>query len=105
MIITGKVYTAEEMYEIGLVHALAAPGEGLDAVRNYIDRNIWRHSGHRAIYRAGLQVNSVSLAELERIVEIWADASLQLGEQELRIMERLVSAQNRLLGVPSLAAE
>lgn len=105
MILSGRTYTAEEMHDQGVVHVLAEPGEGIAAVQMYIDRNARRHSGHRAIYRAGLEVNPVSLDELERIVDIWADASLQLGEQELRIMERLVTAQNRLLGVPALAAE
>jgi DSF synthase len=47
----------------------------------------------------------VTLDELDRIVEIWADASLRLREQDLKIMERLVGAQDRLRPPPRMAAE
>jgi DSF synthase len=105
MILSGTTYTAEEMHEMGVVQILAEPGEGLAAVRQYIERHGRRHGGHRAIYRAAREVNPVALEELERIVEIWADAALLLRDKDLRIMERLVAAQDRLLGVPAVAAE
>jgi DSF synthase len=58
------------------------------------------------MYRASRQINPVSLAELERIVEIWADAALDLPEPNLKMMQRLASAQDRLDGsVPRIAAE
>ena len=39
----------------------------------------------------------VPLAELKRIVDLWADSALQLREQDLKLMQRLVSAQTRLV--------
>ena len=36
------------------------------------------------------------MSEFYAIVEIWADAALGLGEKDLKLMLRLVSAQNRL---------
>jgi DSF synthase len=97
MILRGTVYKAEEMYEMGLVHSLAAPGEGVAAVRAYIAQNTRRHSGQRAVYEASRQVNPITLTELESIVEVWADAALHLREQNLKVMCRLVAAQDRLL--------
>jgi DSF synthase len=97
MILSGTVYTAEEMYEMGLVHSLAAPGEGVAAVRAYIAQNSRRHGGQRAVYEASRQVNPITLTELESIVEVWADAALRLREQDLKVMRRLVAAQDRLL--------
>jgi DSF synthase len=44
----------------------------------------------------------VPLAELDRVVEIWADACLELRDRDSKVMERLVNAQNRLQ--PSLEA-
>ncbi len=105
MILNGTMHTAEEMYEMGLVHVLAEPGEDPQAVRDYIARSRRRHSGHRAVYQAIREVNPVTLDELDRIVEIWADASLRLREQDLKIMERLVGAQDRLRPPPRMAAE
>jgi DSF synthase len=105
IILSGTTYSAEEMHELGVVQILAEPGQGIEAVRHYIGRQRRRHSGYQAIYRAAREVNPVPLDELDRIVEIWADSALQLGEKDLRLMERLAGAQDRLLGVPAVAAE
>src|SRR3546814_11530106 len=43
MILGGKVYSAEEMYDMGLVHVIAETGEGEQAVRDYISENNARH--------------------------------------------------------------
>jgi len=103
MILSGRSYSAEEMHELGLVQILAEPGEGIEATRTYIQKQKWRRNGSRAVYLAGRQVAPLSLDELERIVEIWADTCLQLGERDLKVMERLVAAQDRLRGVAAAA--
>ncbi|WP_436643915.1 crotonase/enoyl-CoA hydratase family protein [Microbaculum sp. FT89] len=104
MILSGNSFTAEQMHEVGLVHILAEPGEGVEATRAYIQKQKWRRNGSRAVYMTGRQVDPLPLEELERIVEIWADACLQLSDRDLRLMERLVAAQDRLRSFP-LAAE
>lgn len=104
MMLGGKTYTAEEMKDAGLVHMVVEPGQGIEAARDYMQRNKRRHVGARAIFQAGREVNPVSLDELDRIVGIWADACLQLSERDLKVMQRLVSAQDRLLQ-PLQAAE
>jgi DSF synthase len=96
MILTGRMYTAEEMKELGLVHVLAEPGQGIDAARDYIAKSKRRHTGSRAVFEAARAVAPVPLAELDRVVEIWADACLELRDRDLKVMERLVSAQNKL---------
>ena len=96
MMLSGRCDTAEEMKEVGLVHVLAEPGQGVAAARDYIQRNKRRHAGARAIFQAGREVNPVPLEELDRIVQIWADACLQLSERDLKVMQQLVSAQDRL---------
>jgi DSF synthase len=104
MIVSGAVYTAEEMFEMGLVHVLAEPGQGVRATQDFIAQNRRRHNGLRAIYRAARNVNPITLEELDSIVEIWADAALSLREQDLKIMRRLVAAQDRLLAVSASAS-
>jgi DSF synthase len=97
MILSCATYTAEEMYDLGLVHVLAEPGEGEAAVRAYIRQNRRRHGGQCAIYRATQSASPITLRELEAIVEVWADAALGLQDQDLKLMLRLVGAQTRLL--------
>jgi DSF synthase len=41
-------------------------------------------------------MNPLSHEELVRIVELWADAALRLSERDLRMMDRLVRAQQRI---------
>jgi len=97
MILSCATYTAEEMYELGLVHVLAEPGEGEAAVRAYIRQNRRRHGGQCAIYRATQSAAPIGLRELEGIVDVWADAALGLQDQDLKLMMRLAGAQTRLL--------
>ncbi|MGA2566326.1 MAG: crotonase/enoyl-CoA hydratase family protein [Pseudolabrys sp.] len=96
MMLTGRIYSAEEMQEVGLVHIVAEPGQGVEAARDYMQKNKRRHVGARAVFKAGHVVNPVSLEELDRIVQIWADACLQLRERDLKVMQRLVAAQDKL---------
>jgi DSF synthase len=96
MILSGRLYTAEEMHELGLVHVLAEPGQGRAAVQDYIRGAGRRHAGHIATYSAARKVLPLSQDELDSVVEIWADASLGLRSQDLKVMERLVAAQDRL---------
>ncbi|MGK6323362.1 crotonase/enoyl-CoA hydratase family protein [Sphingomonas sp. DT-51] len=97
MILSGRTYSAEELYDLGLVHALAEPGAGCGMVEDYIRQNRRRHSAHCAIYEASRAVNPLPLAELEGVVELWADAALRLSEADLKLMRRLTGAQTRLL--------
>ena len=104
MMLSGRIYTAEEMKDVGLVHILAEPGQGIAEARDYIQRSKRRHTGSRSIYQIGREVNPITLAELDRIVQVWADACLELRDRDLKVMHRLVSAQDRLQRTP-LAAE
>ncbi|HEX6376329.1 MAG TPA: crotonase/enoyl-CoA hydratase family protein [Allosphingosinicella sp.] len=96
MMLSSRLYTAEEMHEMGLVHVLAEPGCGEEAVRAYIGRNGRRQPGHRGIYQASGLADAVTLEELNAIVEVWADSALCLSDGDLKLMRRLASAQIRL---------
>jgi DSF synthase len=96
MMLSNRLYTSEEMFEMGLVHVLAEPNCGDDAVKAYLARNSRKQSGHRGIYQASSLVDPISLNELEGVVDIWADAALCLSDSDLKLMKRLVEAQSRL---------
>jgi DSF synthase len=103
MMLSGRIYTAEEMKDVGLVHILAEPGQGIAEARDYIQRSKRRYTGSRSIYQIGREVNPITLTELDRIVQVWADACLELRDRDLKVMHRLVSAQDRLQGTPQAA--
>lgn len=96
LIVSNQTYTAEEMYELGLVHHLAENGEGLAACQDFIRKSERRHPGLVNARRAMKLTNPIGLSELKRIVDLWADAALQLSDSDLRVMNRLTRAQERV---------
>ena len=95
MILSGRIYGAEELYELGLVDVLADDGKGDEAVYEYIDQFGRRHSAHRAIYNIRRHVNPVTYDELLGVTRAWVETALALDESDLRRMERLARAQDR----------
>jgi DSF synthase len=96
MMLSNRLYSAEEMHAMGIVHILAEPGQGEEAVRAYIARNARRQRGHYGIYQGSSLVDPITLEELEAVVEVWADSALCLTDGDLKLMKRLVEAQSRL---------
>ena len=93
MIFSGRIYSAEDLYEMGLVHALAEPGAGEDALHDYLKRTDKRFESHRSLFAARRTTNPVSYAEMEEIARSWVDTAMSLGRLELRKMQRLAKAQ------------
>jgi DSF synthase len=96
LIVSNQTYTAQEMYELGLVHQLAENGEGAAACQDFIKKSERRHPGLVNARKAMKLTNPLGLSELKRIVDLWADAALQLSDGDLKIMGRLTRAQERL---------
>lgn len=93
---TGKILTAEELHELGIVHILAEPGQGIPAVSRYMAKNLSRHGAQLQMYRASKRANPVPFEELSDIVMLWVEACLQLEEHNMNVMRRLVGAQSKL---------
>jgi DSF synthase len=96
MMLSGRLYSAEEMHALGIVHIVAEPGCGEIAARDYVARNGRKHAGYRGIYHASSLVNPITLDELNAVVDVWADSALRLTPTDLKLMRRLVEAQSRL---------
>jgi DSF synthase len=97
MIFSGKIYTATELHELGVVDVLAEDGQGEQALYDYVRRNARAHRTHCAIYRVRQRFHPITYEEMADIATIWVDTALRLEEADLRKMERLVVAQNRRL--------
>lgn len=99
LILSGNIYDATELYDMGIVDVLAEDGEGAQAVNNYIKRSNRARNGIQAIQQVRQRYNPLRYEELLDIVSIWVDAALRLESKDLRMMERLVRAQNKRIGV------
>jgi DSF synthase len=95
LITSGKTYSAEEAFADGVVDVLAEPGQGVAETECYIRAASRRFNMRCAVFDARRRVEQVSEAELRDVVEIWADAAMRLTPADLRMMDRLASAQRR----------
>ena len=95
LILSGKVMSATDLHKMGIVDVLATDGQGETAVRNWIAKNAKRRNGLQAVMRARQFIHPVTREELDGIVGLWVDAALRLGERDLKMMNRLVRAQER----------
>ena len=98
LILSGNLYQAEALYELGVVDVLAEPGGGEEALRDYIRGADKRHNVHGLMRRIREKRNQVPFEELRDITQLWVESAMRLTERELRTMERLVRAQNRRVG-------
>ena len=94
MVRSGKIYSGEELYQMGVVDVLAEDGQGEYALNNWIKKNHRSLNSSQAINRAKQRVNQLTYEELHDITEVWVDAALRLDERNLKVMERLVRVQN-----------
>lgn len=96
VILSGKMYKAEELYEMGVVDVLAEEGMGERALYDYIAKLERRSNGYQAVQRAKHRFNPISYPEMMDITTVWVDAALRLTEKDLKVMDRLVRSQEKL---------
>ena len=95
IIMSGELLTAQKMHNLGLVDEVVEDGQGEQAVLRFIKRHRKRGNAHEAMNRIRKCINPVTYEELIQITKIWVDAALKLTSRDLRMIERLVQAQNR----------
>ena len=100
MILGGKIYSAEELYEAGLIDILVEDGKGVDAVNDYVKKQERRSNGFLALQKARHRFNPVTHQELMDITTVWVDAALKLNEKDLKVMDRFVRSQEKLFLQP-----
>jgi DSF synthase len=95
MILSGRMASAKEMHEAGLVDVLAKDGEGEAATQEWIARNARRRNGTQAVFRARQLVHPITRQELDAIADVWVDAAFRLDDKDLKMMGRIVRSQMR----------
>jgi DSF synthase len=95
MILSGEIFTAEKLHEIGLIDVLAPDGAGVETLYDAIGRAGKRHQAHVALRTARRLVNPLGFEEMSRIADLWVDAAFKLEDSDLKKMLRLVAAQDR----------
>jgi DSF synthase len=97
LILSGRVVSAKQLHEMGVVDVLATDGQGESTVREWITRNARRRNGMQAVFQARQLVQPVTREELDAVTNAWVDAALRLEDRDLKMMGRIVRAQMRRL--------
>lgn len=95
MITSGKFYSAEELYSMGIIDILADKGQGDMAVYNYINQEQRSKNTYDALKQVSQMNNPVTYKELKDIVDIWVESAMRLKTRDLKMMKRIVGKQNK----------
>lgn len=96
IISSGRIYSAQEMLDAGVVDVVAEDGAGEDSVNALIKQRSRSRNGLAALAAVRRRVHGITFEELTDVVKIWVDAALRLNLRDLKLMHRLVSRQNGL---------
>jgi len=95
MLLSGKIYGAEELHAAGLIDIVVEDGEGVKAVHDYVKKQEHRSNGFLAVQKARNRFNPVTYQELMDITTVWVESALKLSERDLKVMDRFVRSQEK----------
>ena len=93
IILSGETYSAGELFDMGVVDILAEDGEGVPAVKAYMKRHNQSHNTNRAMKNIRQIVHPITEDSLVKIVDIWVEAAMALGEKDIAKLDRLLHLQ------------
>ena len=98
MILSGQIYTADQLHRAGLVDLVVEDGGGEAALEKVIRSAHPKLRGILAALQARRMAAPIAYESLQTVVEHWAVSALRLKDRDLRLMERLARAQVRKVG-------
>lgn len=98
MILSGQIYTAEQLHRRGLVELVADDGAGEALLHQFIRGMEPRFRGTLAALQARRIAAPIPYESLLGIVDHWAITAMGLSNRDMRLMERLARAQIRKIG-------
>jgi len=98
LMMDNRIYTGEELYELGVVDVLAPDGGGRQAVREYMQRHLALTPGLHGFQAALDRCLPVSYDELTDVVDQWVESALRLSSRNRRLMVYFARVQERRFG-------
>lgn len=96
IVMSGNTFTAQQMYDMGIVDIICDEEQIYSEVYSYMDSYKNRINGLNALKHAYDIDEDLSYEKLMKIGKVWVDAAFNLSERDLRIMELYVKSQSRL---------
>lgn len=94
LILSGRLYAAEELYDMGVIDVLVDEGHGEEAVWGYIRRHHRQARGAWGLRRAMQTSSPFRYEALAETAAIWVDTVLGLSDKDLKRMSYLMRAHD-----------
>ena len=95
IILSGRLYSSEELFDMGVIDILAEKGQGELEVYKYMKAANRYSNSFSAVRKVRDICNKISYDELIDIAKIWTDAAFKLTEKDLKMMGRLIKRQDQ----------
>lgn len=93
MMTNNKIYTARELFDMGLIDEICPKGTGESAVENYISRHSARQKSFLKVQQSRMRTAPLDHIECMRIVEDWVELAMALSGEEARSLNMLIMMQ------------
>jgi DSF synthase len=100
MMTNKKIYSAVELYDMGLVDEICGSGEGEMAVERFIGNHSSRLKARLKVQQSRCRHTALDRAEGVRIVDDWVETAMRLSAEELRTLDMLIMMQAREAATP-----
>ena len=98
MVLSGRIYSADQLYRRGLIDHVADDGAGEQVLDQVVRAMEPRFRGTIAALQARRIAAPITYESLQVIVDHWAVTAMSLTNRDMRLMERLARAQVRKVG-------
>ena len=96
LIAGGKIYSADDMLNLGIVDFVTDDGKGEAEVSSYIKARRRSRNGLVGLAKARRRVHELKYAELDDVLQAWVETALRLSSRDLKLMQRLTARQNEI---------
>jgi DSF synthase len=98
LIRSGRLFSAQELYDLGVIDAVVETADGERYVRQFIKQRDNQAAAHAAMNVVDRLIRPLTLNELHDVGRIWVDRALSLSPRGLEWMNRLHQRQLSVFG-------
>lgn len=93
MMTSNSIYTARELFAMGLIDEICPQGSGERAVEDYIARHASRQKSYLKVQQSRMRTAPLDYIEGLQIVEDWVELAMNLSSEEKRALDMLIMMQ------------
>jgi DSF synthase len=99
MILNAESYTAEQLFEMGVVDMIAEKGELDLALNSFIKKLRKNRITRKSVLDMRNRIFPLEKQELYDIADYWVESAFSLSDRDLNVMRRLVKAQTKMMSI------